>query len=189
MAGFTVSLAALQSVALVAIAFSESRCALFAAIVVFGATVGNILMLQPLLIAERFGVVDYPRIFSRSQFIMMLGTALGPLVARLVARQRRGLPDVISGGRRVLGRRCCRAGLRRCGDDGRRPAGAARDMSAMDDLVLRPAVEQARLVRLGEVSARELLAAHLDRIERLNPALNAIVTLVPEHGDRLGGGS
>ena len=53
-------------------------------------------------------------------------------------------------------------------------------MSAMDDLVLRPAVEQARFVRLGEVSARELLAAHLDRIERINPALNAIVTLVPD---------
>ena len=80
MAGFTVTLAALQSVAMVAIALSESRVALFAAIVVFGTTVGNILMLQPLLIAERFGVVDYPRIFSRSQFIMMLGTALGPLV-------------------------------------------------------------------------------------------------------------
>ena len=80
MAGFTITLAALQSVALVAIALSDSRVALFAAIVVFGATVGNILMLQPLLIAERFGVVDYPRIFSRSQFIMMLGTALGPLV-------------------------------------------------------------------------------------------------------------
>ena len=80
MAGFTVTLAVVQSVAMVAIAFAESRLALFAAIIVFGATVGNILMLQPLLIAERFGVVDYPRIFSRSQFIMMLGTALGPLV-------------------------------------------------------------------------------------------------------------
>ena len=80
MAGFTITLAVLQSVALVAIALSDSRVALFAAIIVFGATVGNILMLQPLLIAERFGVVDYPRIFSRSQFIMMLGTALGPLV-------------------------------------------------------------------------------------------------------------
>ncbi len=80
MAGFTVAISVLQSVALAAIAFSESKLALFAAIVVFGATVGNILMLQPLLIAERFGVVDYPRIFSRSQFIMMLGTALGPLL-------------------------------------------------------------------------------------------------------------
>ena len=53
-------------------------------------------------------------------------------------------------------------------------------MTGRDDLVLRTASEQARLVRLGDVSARELLAAHLDRIERINPALNAIVTLVPE---------
>lgn len=36
------------------------------------------------------------------------------------------------------------------------------------------------MVRDGEVSARELLDAHLERIERLNPALNAIVTLDPE---------
>ena len=31
-------------------------------------------------LAERFGVLDYPRIFSRSQFITMFGTAGGPLV-------------------------------------------------------------------------------------------------------------
>jgi MFS family permease len=37
-------------------------------------------MLQPLLIAERFGVVDYPRIFSRSQFFTMFGVAGGPLL-------------------------------------------------------------------------------------------------------------
>jgi MFS family permease len=37
-------------------------------------------MLQPLLVAERFGVLDYPRIFSRSQFLTMLGTAGGPLL-------------------------------------------------------------------------------------------------------------
>ena len=54
--------------------------AIFAAILLFGATVGNILMLQPLLIAERFGVLDYPRIFSRSQFFTMVGTAGGPLL-------------------------------------------------------------------------------------------------------------
>ena len=49
-------------------------------IILFGATVGNLLMLQPLLVAERFGVRDYPRIFSRSQFITMFGTAGGPLL-------------------------------------------------------------------------------------------------------------
>jgi amidase len=46
------------------------------------------------------------------------------------------------------------------------------------------AVELAGLVRKGELSARELLAAHLERINTVNPALNAIVTLVP---DRAGG--
>jgi amidase len=37
--------------------------------------------------------------------------------------------------------------------------------------------EQARLVRDRELSARELVQAHLDRIEAVNPVLNAIVTL------------
>ena len=54
--------------------------AIFLAIILFGATVGNLLMLQPLLIAERFGVLDYPRIFSRDQFFSMVGTAGGPLL-------------------------------------------------------------------------------------------------------------
>lgn len=76
----TVGLAAVQAVALVAIALLEVKLGLFAAIILFGATVGNLLMLQPLLVAERFGVRDYPRIFSRSQFVTMLGTAGGPLL-------------------------------------------------------------------------------------------------------------
>ena len=49
-----------------------------------------------------------------------------------------------------------------------------------DDLCWRPATELAALVRRREVSARELLEAHLDRIDRVNPALNAIVTLDAE---------
>lgn len=36
------------------------------------------------------------------------------------------------------------------------------------------------LLTAGDVSARELLAAHLERIDRINPSVNAIVTLVPE---------
>jgi amidase len=42
------------------------------------------------------------------------------------------------------------------------------------------AVEMARLMREGSLSAVELTAAHLERIGRINPKLNAIVTLVPE---------
>src|ERR1700712_581313 len=40
-----------------------------------------------------------------------------------------------------------------------------------------PAVRQAELVRTGEISAVELVRAHLDAIDELNPKINAIVTL------------
>ena len=78
MLGFTVLLSALQGVAMVWIAFAHSAVALFPAIVLFGMTVGNLLMLQPLLIAERFGVRDYPRLYSRASFVATAGTATGP---------------------------------------------------------------------------------------------------------------
>src|ERR1051326_4355884 len=42
------------------------------------------------------------------------------------------------------------------------------------------ATEMARLIRTRQISARELLAEHLKQIERVNPKVNAIVTLVPE---------
>jgi amidase len=43
------------------------------------------------------------------------------------------------------------------------------------ELLLRPATELARLVRAGDVSARELTEAALNRIEALDPAINAFV--------------
>jgi amidase len=45
----------------------------------------------------------------------------------------------------------------------------------MSDLCLRPARELIRLLRARQVSARDVMAAHLDRINRFNPAINAIV--------------
>ncbi len=78
MHGFTVALAGVQGAALGWVAFGQSAASLFPAIVLFGITVGNLLMLQPLLIAERFGVRDYPRLYSRSQFVATAGTAGGP---------------------------------------------------------------------------------------------------------------
>ncbi len=77
---FTATLAMLQVVAMVWLAFAVSTAAIFGAILLFGATIGNILMLQPLLIAERFGVLDYPRIYSRAQLLGLIGTAGGPLL-------------------------------------------------------------------------------------------------------------
>jgi len=77
---FTVALAVLQGAALALLGFASATWLIFAAIVMFGATIGNILMLQPLLIAERFGVREYPRIFGRSQLFTVVGTAGGPFL-------------------------------------------------------------------------------------------------------------
>ena len=48
------------------------------------------------------------------------------------------------------------------------------------DLCDRTARELVALILDKRVSAREVMTAHLDRIARVNPALNAIVTLLPE---------
>jgi amidase len=48
------------------------------------------------------------------------------------------------------------------------------------DLCFLPATELARSIRSKERSAREVLAAHLERIESVNPVVNAVVTLVAE---------
>jgi len=48
------------------------------------------------------------------------------------------------------------------------------------DLMFRSAVELAAMVRSGEVSSRELVQSSLERIEELNPALNAFVDVDAE---------
>ncbi len=48
------------------------------------------------------------------------------------------------------------------------------------DLMFRPALELADMVRAGEVSARELVQISLERIEELNPALNAFAQVDAE---------
>ncbi|MCC3766219.1 amidase [Streptomyces sp. UNOC14_S4] len=53
------------------------------------------------------------------------------------------------------------------------------------DLIFRTARELVLLMVTRQVSAREVLEAHLDQIERVNPEVNAVVTLVPEHAREL----
>jgi amidase len=50
-------------------------------------------------------------------------------------------------------------------------------MPANDNVCFLTAVEMAARIRRGELSAREVLDAHLGQIERLNPRVNAIITL------------
>ena len=77
----TAVLAAIQGVSLVLLAHGSSRMTLVVSTILFGATIGNLLMLQPLVLADRFGVKNYPKIFSLSQLIVSgLGVAVGPYV-------------------------------------------------------------------------------------------------------------
>ena len=52
----------------------------------------------------------------------------------------------------------------------------------VDELVNKTAVEMVSLIKDKHISAKELMEAHLDHIARVNPKVNAIVTLRPELG-------
>lgn len=69
-----------QAVALVMISFSSSQAGLVVSAAVFGVSIGNLLMLQPLLLAETFGVKEYSRIYSYNQLFGTIGVASGPFV-------------------------------------------------------------------------------------------------------------
>jgi len=51
---------------------------------------------------------------------------------------------------------------------------------ATPDICQLSAIEMARRIRAKDLSAREALSAHLKQIERVNPSVNAIVTLIAE---------
>jgi amidase len=55
--------------------------------------------------------------------------------------------------------------------------------SSDSDICFMPARQMMDLIRQKKLSAREVMQAHLKQIQRVNPKVNAIVTLVPE--DRL----
>jgi MFS family permease len=80
LAAYTAALAAAQGVSMVLLAEAGTRPAIVATAFFMGATVGNLLMLQALLVAEAFGVVAYARIFSLNQLLVTFGVALGPFL-------------------------------------------------------------------------------------------------------------
>jgi MFS family permease len=90
MRGLALALMVGQGAALLSLAVLDGRAVLLVMSVAFGLTVGNLLMLHPLLLAERFGVRDYGRVYSRSQLVATLGVAIGPAAIG-------GLHDVVGG--------------------------------------------------------------------------------------------
>lgn len=75
---FTVSLTVLQGIAFVVMAISHSALWLNIGAALFGLTIGNLLMMQSLLVADRFGVRDFPQISARVAMVATMGMAVGP---------------------------------------------------------------------------------------------------------------
>lgn len=75
---FALGMMVLQVVSLSVLSLSEGVAGLFIGLALFGVSVGNLLMLQPLLIAEAFGLRSYAQIFSAANLMSSLGTACGP---------------------------------------------------------------------------------------------------------------
>ena len=54
----------------------------------------------------------------------------------------------------------------------------------LDPIVLRPALEIAALIRARHLSVQDVVQAHLDQIEKINPLVNAIYTFIPDDAMR-----
>jgi len=77
---FTLGNLLVQALGLVIIAIAEDVTVVLIGAAVFGSSIGNLLMLHPLWLAEAFGIHDYPRIFSSSNAVTVLGVAAGPVL-------------------------------------------------------------------------------------------------------------
>ena len=71
---------AVQGVGLGILALADSTFLILLGAAVFGGTIGSLLMLQPLWLAEAFGVRDYPKLFSLANAFTVLGLAVGPVM-------------------------------------------------------------------------------------------------------------
>ena len=73
-----------QAAGLAALGLAGSKLAAVAGAALFGVSVGNLLMLQPLLLVQAFGPGRYPRIYSIGNAAATVGVAGGPLAMGIV---------------------------------------------------------------------------------------------------------
>ena len=81
---FTAFNVAGQSIGLAVLALAAQPTVAVAGAVLFGVTIGNLLMLQPLLLVQAFGPARYPRIFAIAHAASTAGVAGGPLALGIV---------------------------------------------------------------------------------------------------------
>jgi MFS family permease len=80
---FTFALFLQQAAALTALALAVDESTFLLGVVLFGLAMGNILMMQPLLLAEAFGTRSFGRIYSVSNLISVPGVGAGPALLGL----------------------------------------------------------------------------------------------------------
>ena len=103
---FAIIVMIMQAISLLLLSGGFNIVSLCAGLFLFGSSVGNLLMLQPLLIAEAFGVQDYAKIFSVSNLMSSWGTASGPALMGIVyvsSGNHYGVPYLVAAAAGILG--------------------------------------------------------------------------------------
>lgn len=77
-------LLAVQALALAVLALSSSPAVLLPSALLLGLTVGNVLLVHPLLVGDAFGLRDFPRVLSASGLVATAGVTSGPLLIGLL---------------------------------------------------------------------------------------------------------
>ena len=81
---FTLVMMLVQSTALFSLSQVTQAWAFILGLGLLGVSVGNLLMLQPLLLAKAFGIQHFSRIFGLSNMLTTIGIAVGPLALGLL---------------------------------------------------------------------------------------------------------
>lgn len=79
----TTALIVVQSIGIALIGSTDQRWVILAGVFVLGTAMGNLLMLHPLILADAFGVAEYPRIYGLGSLLMVCGVGLGPFLVGL----------------------------------------------------------------------------------------------------------
>lgn len=73
-----------QALGMAIIAVADTVPIVLVGCLIMGASMGNLLMLHPLLLADAFGVRDYSRIYGLGSLLMVFGVGSGPLIIGVV---------------------------------------------------------------------------------------------------------